>query len=176
MQQLMLILKKVDDFLSQAARIITAMAICGQMVIIFAGVIFRYFLKNPLMWSDELACYLLVFVTFFGSYVGLKDKALARITLVIVHLPPMLRRIVVMVSNLSTIFLLAMVAYFGIQLSRSPVVLNTVSPAMQLPTVIFYVILPITAFMMILHMLVVLYEDLHDKYEKEEQKEEYTCL
>lgn len=176
MQKIILVLKKVDNFLSKVAKIITAAAICIQMVIVFLGVVFRYFLKSPLLWSDELACYLLVFVTFFGSYVALKEKALANIELITSKLPGMIRRIVMLVSNITVIILLGAVLYFGVVLSMSPVVLKAVSPAMELPTVIFYAILPLAAFMMIVHMLVAIYEDFRSTNDDSKQGEEYTCL
>lgn len=177
MRQIMSIIKKVDDFLTQTARIVTAIAVAIQMVLVFTGVIFRYFLKSPLTWSDELVTYMLVFVTFFGSYVALKDKALAKITILVVKLPRLARRIVVLAANLATVFLLAFVAYYGYLLASSPVILKTVSSAMRMPTVIFYAIIPITAVMMIVHMVVAIYEDLTDTYENEDnQGEEYTCL
>jgi TRAP-type C4-dicarboxylate transport system permease small subunit len=155
------LLKKLDESLSRLARVITAFSIFIQMVVMFLGVIFRYFLKNPLTWSDELSTYLLVFVTFFGSYVALKDKALANIELAVNKLPRPARRIVVLIANLTTTFLLGAVVCFGIMLCLSPAVLNTNSPSMNLPTVIFYAVLPIAAFMMVVHMICAAYDDFH---------------
>ncbi len=172
MQRIISVLKKVDDFFSEMAKILTAISICAQMIIMFLGVVCRYFFKNPLIWSDELSCYLLVIVTFFGSYVALKEKSLARIEIFTERMNEALRKLVVSVANITTIFLLGAVAYFGIMLSFSPVVLKAASPSMQLPTVIFYILLPISTAMMVLHMFIVLYEGLvpnpGDKYKKED--------
>jgi len=158
----MLVFRKLDYILSYIAKAITALSICVQMVVMFFGVIFRYFIKSPLMWSDELASYLLVFVAFFGSYVALKEGALAKIELVTDKLPLSVRRIVKLVANLIVALLLAGILYFGCALSATPAVLKEVSPAMRIPTVVFYLVLPIAACMMIIHMITVIFDEFFD--------------
>jgi TRAP-type C4-dicarboxylate transport system permease small subunit len=152
-------LKKTDQFMVQLSRIITAAAIGVQMVVMFLGVVFRYFFKAPLVWSDELSTYLLVFVTFFGSYVALKDKALANLELVVNKLSGKARKYVVLAANVAVMLFLGLIAYFGVILCLAPAVLNTVSPSMELPTVIFYAVLPVSGVMMVVHMLLVIHDD-----------------
>ncbi|MDC7232817.1 MAG: TRAP transporter small permease [Spirochaetales bacterium] len=44
-------------------------------VVLFMQVVFRYVLKDPLIWSEEAARYLHVWITLFGIRFGLKNKA-----------------------------------------------------------------------------------------------------
>jgi TRAP-type C4-dicarboxylate transport system permease small subunit len=175
-------LKKTDEFMIQLSRVITAVAIGVQMVVMFLGVVFRYFFKAPLVWSDELSTYLLVFVTFFGSYVALKDKALANLELVVDKLSGKVRKYVVLAANVVVMLFLGLIAYYGVVLCLTPAVLNTVSPSMELPTVIFYSVLPVSALMMVVHMALVIHDAfLHNDSAGSDEnakhsKGDYQCL
>ncbi|MEW6266966.1 MAG: TRAP transporter small permease [Thermodesulfobacteriota bacterium] len=153
-------LRKIDDFFGWLSKAITAAAIAIQTIIMFLGVIFRYFLKSPLTWSDETATLLMVFITFFGCHVALKEKMLARIEFVVESFPALLRTIVIFLSNLLVLTLLAAIAYFGLVLGLSPVILNQNTPALELPMIWFYGIIPLTALFMIVHVLIKTYESL----------------
>ncbi len=43
--------------------------------VVFAQVIFRYVIKQPLTWSVDVATYLLVWVAFWGFAVAVRDRA-----------------------------------------------------------------------------------------------------
>ena len=46
---------KVESYVGRAVEGVAALLIAAEIVILFAGVISRYFLQMPLVWSDELA-------------------------------------------------------------------------------------------------------------------------
>ena len=80
------ILHGLDCFNGTIVRIvkfIVSVCIAVQILIIFAGVIWRYFLNAPLSWVDEVAALLLVMIAFMGCYVALASRKLARIELFI---------------------------------------------------------------------------------------------
>lgn len=152
-------LRKIDNFFSQLARILTALCVFVQMIIMFVGVCFRYFINRPLTWTDEVATLLLVAVTFFGSYVALKDGILAKIDLLIDRLNGPTKKIVMFLSGLSTILLLLGMIYYGTKLGLSPTVSKQVSPALQMPMAWFFSIIPISGVMMLLHVVVEMYDN-----------------
>lgn len=160
MERFIGLLRRIDGFSSRASRVITAVAIAIQTIIMFLGVIFRYFLNSPLTWSDETATFLLVFITFFGCYVALKDRILARIEIIVERLPAIHRKIVVLASNLMVLTLLVAVIYFGAVLGMSPVIMLQKTPALELPFVWFYAVIPVTALFMFVHILVQTYDGL----------------
>jgi tripartite ATP-independent transporter DctM subunit len=45
----------------------TALALAVDVLVVFVSVIFRYFLHNPLEWSEEVARALMVMLVFFGA-------------------------------------------------------------------------------------------------------------
>ena len=61
-----------------AARVIDWLAIatfCGMFACVLGQVGFRYFLGDPLTWSDELARYLFVWCSFLGWIVAARRRS-----------------------------------------------------------------------------------------------------
>jgi tripartite ATP-independent transporter DctM subunit len=48
-----------------------AVILAGGVIVVFLDVIFRYFLSNPLQWSDEVAIAVLIAITFLGGALAL---------------------------------------------------------------------------------------------------------
>ncbi len=49
-----------------------AILVVAEVVILFAGVIARYVLHQPLIWSDELASMLFLWLAMFGAAVAFR--------------------------------------------------------------------------------------------------------
>jgi TRAP-type C4-dicarboxylate transport system permease small subunit len=160
------VLRRMDDILGWAANAITAAAICLQTFLMFIGVCFRYFLNSPLTWSDEISTYLLVLVTFFGSYVALRQKMLAKIELLVNRLPRGTKLAAILLANLLSLALLTAIAYFGSELLMSPVTMKQKTASLDMPIWGFVAIIPLSAVMMIIHMIVETYDILSRKGEE----------
>ena len=78
----------LDQRLGQAIEIIAAVLIAAEIVILFAGVVSRYFLQSPLVWSDELASLLFLWLASFGAIVALRRNEHMRMTAVVAMTPP----------------------------------------------------------------------------------------
>lgn len=63
-------------------------------LVLFAQIIFRYFLEQPLIWSEELALVLMIWITFLGSALLLATKEHISIDFVVEMMSPLWRRIV----------------------------------------------------------------------------------
>ncbi|PSM17600.1 hypothetical protein C7T96_14865 [Nitratireductor sp. StC3] len=73
------------------------LAITGVM---FAQVIWRYLLQSPLVWSEELALLLMVWMTFLGSALMLERREHVAIDQFVEWLPPALNRLAQIVGAL----------------------------------------------------------------------------
>jgi tripartite ATP-independent transporter DctM subunit len=51
--------------------VLCAVILTGGVVVVVLGVIFRYFLSNPLQWSDEVAIAVLIAIAFLGGALAL---------------------------------------------------------------------------------------------------------
>ncbi|MDR1932015.1 MAG: TRAP transporter small permease [Spirochaetales bacterium] len=125
-----------------AAKIIVDISVAVQIVIIFCGVVWRYFLQSPLVWVDEFASLLLVVIAFLGCYLALSQNKLARTELFIGLFKGKSRKAVYIVSELFSLAMLAIVVYFGVRLFLMPTSLNQKTPGMYIPLWIFYGMIP----------------------------------
>ena len=68
--------------------------------VMFAQIIWRYLLQSPLVWSEELALLLMVWMTFLGSALMLERKEHVAIDLLVEWLPPSLNRVMQIIGAL----------------------------------------------------------------------------
>lgn len=68
-------IKKIDNILTKFLEIMVIILLAISTTSIFIQVIFRYFLRMPILWTEELARYLLIWLAFLGSVLGIKNNA-----------------------------------------------------------------------------------------------------
>src|ERR1700756_1856734 len=70
----------VEKYLSRVVEIVAALLIAAEVIILFAGVISRYFLQRPLVWSDELASLLFLGLANLVAVVAFRRNEHMRMT------------------------------------------------------------------------------------------------
>jgi TRAP-type C4-dicarboxylate transport system permease small subunit len=90
-------LKKFEEWLLMGLLVIMAIVVALQVV-------FRYILKTPLVWSEELARFLQIWLAFLGIGYGLRNEAHVSMSLVMNKMPEKLKNITFIFSNLLIIF------------------------------------------------------------------------
>ncbi len=142
----------------RASRIVNKMVetavfvMLGAMVLIVsAGVFWRYGLNSALSWSEELVRYLLVWISFLGATMATCQGAHIGISMLTDRLPERLQRAVALFVNLIVLVFLGVVLYQGVKIL--PVMAVRVAPTLGVRMGIFYLVLPISAAVMILHVI-----------------------
>ena len=124
----------------------------GAMVLIVsAGVFWRYGLNSALSWSEELVRYLLVWISFLGATMATCQGAHIGISILTDRLPERLQRAVALFVNLIVLVFLGVVLYQGVKIL--PVMAVRVAPTLGVRMGVFYLVLPISAAVMILHVI-----------------------
>jgi TRAP-type C4-dicarboxylate transport system permease small subunit len=73
-------LGRVDRLLTRALEYLTALLVVAEIVILFVGVVARYAFHNPLIWSDELASLLFLWLAMLGAALALRRNEHMRMT------------------------------------------------------------------------------------------------
>lgn len=74
-------------------------------LVLFAQIIFRYFLQQPLIWSEELALVLMIWMTFIGSALLLATNQHISIDFMVELMPPVWQRLTaILVAILMLLF------------------------------------------------------------------------
>ncbi|MEQ1615774.1 MAG: TRAP transporter small permease [Hyphomicrobiaceae bacterium] len=122
----------------------------AMLSVVVLGVVFRV-ANSPLVWSDELAQYLLVWLGFLGWMIATRRRNHIRITVIIDKLPDGLRRVLEIVLQLAIVGF----AFILIWQARSLIARNIDIEAVTLPfpSAALYVLLPVLGLTMILQAI-----------------------
>jgi TRAP-type C4-dicarboxylate transport system permease small subunit len=114
----------------------------------------RYVLSSPSSFTDELAGFLLIWVSLFGAaYVTGKKEHLA-IDLMLQNATPKRREILETIINVSIVlFALFVLVIGGIWLVYTRFALEVKSAALQLPLGYVYIVLPISGLLIVFYSI-----------------------
>lgn len=88
-----------------------ALLVLADIVVLFAGVVSRYVFHSPLLWSDELASILFLWLAMLGSVVALRRGEHMRMTALVAKAPPARRALFELVATAACLAFLLMVAW-----------------------------------------------------------------
>jgi tripartite ATP-independent transporter DctM subunit len=74
------LIRRFESGLGRGLEIITALLVATEVVILFVGIVARYVFHSPLIWSDELASALFLWLAMLGSVVALRLGGHMRMT------------------------------------------------------------------------------------------------
>ena len=129
------------------------------MVSLFFNVILRYAFSYSLAWSEELVREVILYTTFIGCSVAIKNRSTVRID-ALVQLVPVLKFPLAMFSYLVNLVFAAVMIYFGYLMCAMQVESNQSTLILQIPTVYLYAFLPLMGVLMIVRLLIVMREDI----------------
>jgi len=84
-------LASIEHTLGMLVEIPAAFLVVAEIVILFAGVVARYALHRPLIWSDELASILFLWLAMLGAAVAFRRAEHMRMTAVVASAKPAMR-------------------------------------------------------------------------------------
>ena len=108
------IFEKLDRFADILVNITmyVVMGLTAAMVItVLVGVLFRYVIRDPLGWTEELARYLMIWAALLAVSVGIRKREHVGIQLLVKKLPLKVGKVVILLVNIMVlIFLLVLTA------------------------------------------------------------------
>ena len=121
-------------------------AVLVFMMIVMAGAVVlqvtsRYVFNNPTSWSEELARYLFVWITFLGAAVVIRKRRHVDVTVLTDRLPPGAAKVVYLVSDAAVLFMLGALTWAGAGLAV--MAHRQLSAAMDLPMSLAYSAMPV---------------------------------
>jgi TRAP-type C4-dicarboxylate transport system permease small subunit len=125
-----------------------------MFVLVFTNVVTRYSLGFSIAWPDEVASFLMIWVTFLGAGLALREGRHVAIDVLQDRLSERTRRGLRLALALVILAFLALLAWFGVQF----VVFGwrSVTFVTQLPRGIPYLAVPLGCAMFVLHLLLIL--------------------
>ncbi len=130
----------------------------AMVVVVAAQVFCRYVLNHSLFWSEELARYLLVWLTFLGATVAYHRRVHPSIDMLQARVGPGAARAMTIAGYLAALFFFGVLTVYGLQFAYF--VRAQISPALQIPKWTVMLVLPISGTILCLHTWVFLIEAL----------------
>jgi tripartite ATP-independent transporter DctM subunit len=84
-------LQKAEQWLGSTVAAVAALLVIAEIVVLFTGVSARYFFQRPLIWSDELAGILFLWLAMLGSVVAFERGEHMRMTALVGMVSPRTR-------------------------------------------------------------------------------------
>src|SRR6201984_2122193 len=81
-------LQKAEQLLGSAVAAIAALLVVAEIVVLFTGVSARYFFHKPIIWSDELAGILFLWLAMLGAVVAFQRGEHMRMTAIVGQIGP----------------------------------------------------------------------------------------
>jgi tripartite ATP-independent transporter DctM subunit len=121
---------RVDNALGIAIEIPTALLVLAEIFVLLGGVISRYVFHHPIIWSDELASSLFLWLALLGSVIALRRAEHMRMTAFVGLLSPAARALLDVVAIVAalTFLLLIIDSAYDFAIDEIPVT----TPAMEI--------------------------------------------
>lgn len=128
----------------------------AMTVVVFLQVTNRYIFNNPLSWTEEVARFLFVWITFLGAFIALKSKAHIGVNSFVALFSTRTRTILENVVIFLTIVYLLFLIQVGLRIVHETA--DSVSPALNIPYAYLYASIPVSAILMVSHLAVQLFQ------------------
>jgi len=120
----------LEAWLGMFVEIPAALLVVAEIVTLFAGVVSRYGLQRPLIWSDELASILFLWLAMLGSVVAFRRSEHMRMTAVVANAKPATRAYLDVVATCAALAFLLLIAGPACQYAYEESFITT--PALQI--------------------------------------------
>lgn len=107
------------DRLVEATEWLAAAALASMVAVVLLGVFYRYVLGAALVWYDEFASYLLVWLSFVGAVVVSHRRRHIGFDLVVQRSPPGVRRVLELAAETCVLAVQLVLLVYGWRLARS---------------------------------------------------------
>jgi len=150
-----LILKKINKLTCRISEFVVSISFGTMVIIIFMQVIFRYLLKQSLSWSEELATFIFIWLTFIGASVASKERAHINVTMLVDNVKSIkAKKAILILANVLSIAFLSVVTFYGFKMASQLLALGKNSAAMPFLKIgLIYFAIPLGGLFMILHLI-----------------------
>ena len=88
-------------------------ATAGMTIVVLLGVFFRYVIRQPLSWSEEVARYLMIWAASLAVSIGIMRKEHLGITFLLNRFPRSVQKYIAVLVNLLVLWFLWVLTKFG---------------------------------------------------------------
>ena len=156
------ILKKMDNMVTRIEEWSLFVMVMVALLSLFANVVLRYGFNYTLAWSEELVRIVIIYSTFVGASVAVKQRAMIRIDAIVQIFPKLKSGLTFYTSLLMLVFAWMMV-YYGYKMTHLQFITHQKTIIMEIPLVIVYAIMPVMGIMVLIRTIQVIIQEFRSK-------------
>lgn len=150
-------MKRIFKFISWFENIIITIALFTIIGSIFIGVVSRYVFNSPVIWSEELALFGMIWLVFFGSSVVIRERNHIRLDLLEYFFRhEKAKKVTNLIADILVIAVLAAIFIYGI---KQFLFVTDLTTALQIPRRYILLAIPVSAALMLIRMAEKMYRD-----------------
>jgi TRAP-type C4-dicarboxylate transport system permease small subunit len=150
-------IRKVEQSVQNLMKWVLFLIIGTMTVVVLLGVFFRYILKAPLPWSEELARYLMIWGVSLGASVAFREGSHIAVTILVDKLHGLSEKIILKISQIIIFIFVSIVMVEGFILAFK--VSSQTSPAMEISMKWPYLSIPIGCLFILFEMFIMMFFD-----------------
>ncbi|MED4206528.1 TRAP transporter small permease [Neobacillus mesonae] len=129
-------MQKISKICNKFLNVCISLSLASMSIMVFGNVILRYIFNSGITWSEEMSRFLFVWMVFLGAIACLKDNMHLGVDLVVNALPPKLKKIAFVISNLLVLYVLWLLLVGSWKMTLLN--MNSTAPATGLPLAYLY--------------------------------------
>ena len=127
---------RIVDLYFKLLKLLIVLCMVAMIVLVFGNVVLRYAFNSGISVSEELSRWFFVWMIFLGALVALKDRAHLGLDSLVKRLPPLGKRICLVIGHLLMLFICWLI--FKGSWQQAVINLDVVAPASGLSMALFY--------------------------------------
>lgn len=149
---------KPDSGLRKAEETVVAFSIIAITIITFINVMLRFFAERSWTWAEELSRYIMVWMTFVGASLCVRDSVHVTMDIVLTKIPNKYKKPLLYLIYSGSAIIALYIAYLGYNIMMKVKFSGQVSSAMEfLPIWLVYLAVPVGGILMAknyIHLLI----------------------
>ncbi|QLB14001.1 C4-dicarboxylate ABC transporter permease [Mannheimia granulomatis] len=149
----------MDNFVSKIDKVLSVLCVIISILLVTCvvwQVFSRFILKDPSVYTDELARFAFIWVGLIGAAYAFGQKKHLAIDLLATKLessPDKLKRLNFVVNSISLCFILLIMCYGGVNLVNDTMNAGQVSPVLGVEMGLVYSAIPLSGFFMLVYVI-----------------------
>lgn len=152
-------MRTCNKLLNHAEEYFGFVTLLGATFLVFVQVVLRYVFNYSLIWTEEMARYLIIWFIFIGSSIAVRERAHAKVDVLFSYVPPRIKKMLSISASSMGILFCVLITVSGWQMIKNVTQYTNVTPALEIPMYIPYLAIPIGGLLMGLRFLQLLLED-----------------
>ncbi|KAB3529719.1 TRAP transporter small permease [Alkaliphilus serpentinus] len=153
-----------------------AFLLLAATILLFTNVILRYVFSNSPTWAEEVIRYIMIWITFIGGSVCVRNYLHVGIDIFVSNAPPKIKKLLMMLAELVSALFCFIITYYGYE--NTMLVINTSqkSPALYMPMWFVYIAIPIGSFLMAIRFGINAWKTATDRLDDNNDKLDMSTL